>query len=440
MYCKNSVSLSGNALSHIPPQTGDGILLDTDQGAFRLFERAHTAVIGKTGYGKTTTLCQLLAQKGPMEKRIIFDPKNDFQCFCNPKRDMVLGQNCYWNIFEEILFDPLGRPLSIDDLYINSLEVAGSLLEQRLDPKKSKELYFAMAAHEILATCLAIWCDCGQRDPSYRRSFLNHAELLKYFSSVHPEDLLELVSGYERFESIQNYLHFEQGGSDPNGRLIPTKDTMAVMQELTLTIKRFLVGDFAKPGTFSVRRFLYDRQNRSLFLKFDLSKSITYGICNRAIVDLALKESVAPNPGLRGRVVYYLEELPLISAPPLKHLGTALNYGLGMNCRIVAAFQDISQMYVRYGKMETTEIMAGFTQRIIFRIDNETAEYFTKSLGFADQLHFHFDGSGRRVVQHEIRPVAESWVLNSLSVGDAIVKLPDASNAFRVHFKDGSRV
>ena len=451
--------LHGSRLTSQLPQTGDGSFLITDSGTFPLFERAHTVMLGQTGYGKSTTLKTIL-RDAPAQyaKRILFDPKDDFQCFCQEGRDLVLGRDCFWNLCEEVLFNPRGGKLTLEELYVNSIAISSLLFAQRLDPKNCREQYFPLAARVILASCLTVWCDCGQDDPEFRRKYLNNREVIRFFSSARPEDILNLVSGYEQFRHLQNYLTTEPGcvssedilalvsGSNrcdcPQETLnnvlsgAPTKDGSAVLAELTLTLQDLLIGSFAQPGDFSVRRFLYEPQNSTLLLKYDFSRSAAFGVCTRAILDLALSESLAPGAHLRGKVAFFLDELPLVSVPPLKNLPYALNYGLGMNCRIWAAFQNISQLYQHYGKDNAHSILAGFTQMIFFRLDRETADAVGDILGSNDQIRYHFAPSGRRVAHRQVRPAVENWELKNLLPGEAVVRLPDNSDPFRVHFRE----
>jgi hypothetical protein len=441
--------LQGQGLSADLPETGDGFAIQGSSGKIlRLSEQAHTSLDGMTKYGKTNLLFQLYPQIRAEVMRhggviICNDPRLEFyRRFGQEPQCLLLGQDCHWNLCEEILYgldlseaaDPAAKNQLFQVIWERSINLSAGLFQQRL--KTAKEAFFPEAGYRVFAAVLTVLCYSALAQPEFRQN-LHNGYLASLLQTGTPETITQLIRdfGVEDFNSIMFLLdHSFRGCEDVPAGSIFSEESAAIWSEVTTTLGNLLVGDWAKPGTLSVHQLIHEKQGAELFLPFSLDKAASYGPMCRALVDYALQQALSNNNRNGGKVYFVLDELPLISDPPLGYLSHALNYGLGMNLRIFAAWQNVGQLETLYGKEKAQAILGGFTQNIFFHTAPESTQWAGKRLGKVLKLDYTFNTLGQRIAgTPRMADAAEAWVVSNLNPGDILVKRPDNCNPIHFH-------
>ena len=430
MYYR-SFPLTGNLPRQEPAPARSGIRMAGRGGrCFFLSPQVHTLFLGATGFGKTTAMLRMAP---PLRERLcreggvlfFFDPKEDFLSALARPGDVVLGRTRCWNLPAEVM-EGFEARTPFGPVFERAMELSGLLFADRMRPGASGEQYFPKAARSVLAGLLAAMAMEGLSDPDLARG-LDNAALLEEVNRATPRRLLARLAPYPQLESVGYHLY-----TDGEGRL--NNESNGVLSELTLAVREMLVGSWGLPGDFTVRGFLREGGGRALFVPYDPALGTAQGACCRAVIDLALQESLSP--ALRDREkVFFLEELPLLSRPPLENLSNALNLGRGMGTRLICAAQSVGQLYHLYGQDQADALLGGFGQKILFHPnDPRGAEYLQRQLGQAQRMEYTFNSRGERVGRPRLGQALESWEISALGVGDACVCLNGSVPPFFFHF------
>ena len=127
------------------------------------------------------------------------------------------------------------------------------------------------------------------------------------------------------------------------------------------------------------------------------------------------------------------DELKLL--PNLRHLEDGINFGRSLGVKILAGLQSIDQLNANYSsESKAKNAVSGFSSVFAFQqSDFSTREYVSHLMGRNMILESYSKASGD--IQYEKREgyTVEDWDLTSLSVGEAIVKLP-SMKPFRFKF------
>ena len=425
-----SFALTGNLPGREVPG-GQGIRMPGRDGrTFCLSPQVHTLFLGATGFGKTTALLRMVpALRQEVTRRggvlFFFDPKEDFIAALARPGDVILGRTHFWNLPAEVM-EGFGPHTGFQPVFERAMEISGQLFAERMKPGAAGEQYFPKAARSVLAGLLTAQAMDGLSDPALARG-LNNAVLLDEVNRATPQRLLTRLAPYPQLESIRYHLY-----TDGEGRL--NNESNGVLSELTLAVREMLEGSWGQAGDFSVRRFLRQGEGRALFLAYDSSLGTTQGACCRAVTDLALQESLSPALKQREKV-FFLEELPLLSHPPLENLSNALNLGRGLGVRVICAAQSVSQLYHLYGQHQADALLGGFGQKLFFRPnDARGAEYLQRQLGQAQRMEYTFNSRGERVASPRLGQALESWEIARMGVGDAYVSLNGPARPFFFQF------
>lgn len=425
----HTACLTQNALSTAPGE-GEGILIRGENAVFRLSPQMHTHFTGATGSGKTTAMKSFV---GPILRQIhetgngtavIFDPKGDFRSSFAREGDVILNSGAHWNILREMQsgFD---RQTPFSDIFERAVQLSDLLFAPRLKPGASSESYFPQAASSVLAGLLSVMTMEALEDPDLAAS-MDNAALLREINLATPDRLKSRMMPYESLSSIQYHLSTSSDGTS-------TSEGNGVLSELTLCIRRTFVGSYAKSGSFSILEFLSHPEGRVVFLPFDYSMHQSQSNCARGILDLALQHSLSAENNVQN-IWFVLEELPLISDPTLINLSSVLNMGRSSGIHLLCATQSVSQLYHLYGREQAESILGGFGQSLFFRPNDAAgAEYIQHRFGNARFAEYGFSSHGERTRTVRSAPAVESWQINSLQIGEAIVSLPGLA-PFPFHF------
>jgi len=207
--------------------------------------------------------------------------------------------------------------------------------------------------------------------------------------------------------------------------------SQGVLSEMYSIIREIFIGVFAERGSFSIRNFVRDKGNRTLFIEYDLSIGSILTPIYRLMFDLALKEALGRNKPL-GNVYLICDEFKLL--PHLRHIDDGVNFGRSLGVKVFAGVQSIEQLYEIYGQSRGRNIAAGFSSVYAFRSnDTATREFVSGLFGKNIVLEQYQMSNNQLVEEKRSGQTVEDWELNSLKIGEAIVGLP-FSPPFRFYF------
>jgi type IV secretory pathway TraG/TraD family ATPase VirD4 len=385
----------------------------------------HTMLIGGTGCGKTTLFFHFVSQlKRNMTKddiMIIFDSKGDFYSnFYNKSNDLVIGNSKqysaiseHWNIYKEILADGMEG----SDFIINTQEVCKSFFEERA--KNTTNAFFPNAARDLLAAIITAFIREGKKDPSIKKDFFYNEKLKEFLDMSDPQMIMDLLGDSPDANAVLSYISGDNAQSQ------------GVLSEMYSIIREILIGVFAEKGAFSMREFVRNKGNKTLFIEYDLSIGSMLTPVYRLMFDLALKEALGRNKP-QGNVYLICDEFKLL--PHLRHIDDGVNFGRSLGVKVFAGVQSIEQLYEIYGQSRGRNIAAGFSSIYAFRSnDASTRDYVSGLFGKNIVLEKYQMLDNRIVEEKRNGQTVEDWDLNSLKTGEAVVGLP-FSQPFRFYF------
>ena len=423
-------ALEGSILSkNRPPQinfetVNIGGVCGREQMSFKLNEdilSKHLMLIGGTGCGKTNTFFHIVSQlKRKMAQNdvmIIFDTKGDYKSkFFDARYDYILSaveqeSNAVWNAFSEIL----GEGISKEDIDANVAEIAWGLFSDSIR-KNNSNPFFPNAAKDLFAAVIT----CLIRKTGYKtdliNKYLNNNFLRNFFDTLTVSVLQDLVKGQSDQAAVMTYVG---DGANPQG--------LGVFAELQTVIRKIFVGAFAKKGTFSIQKFVQQRQAKTLFIEYDLSHGATLVPIYKLLIDLALKESMgnnAKNRANKGNVYIFCDEFKLL--PELLHIEDAVNFGRSLGIKVFAGLQSIDQLIENYGEARAKNIISGFSSVLSFRANDEsTRQFVVGKFGKNYVLEQNISVGNSINEEKRIGNVVEDWELCNLGVGEAVIGLLD---------------
>ena len=378
----------------------------------------HLLLVGGTGCGKTNLFYhivrQLKSKMTPQDVMLIFDTKGDFYSRFFADGDAVIGNSAQyrkqserWSLFGEITAD--GRDAV--SIIQNTQEICKSLFSELIE--HSNNPFFPTAASGLLASVIIALIRDGAAP--------NNLDLKQFIESSDTDALRALIGKYPDLAPASAYIAGKTGAQ-----------TQGILSEMYALVREILTGVFADAGAFSMRRFIRNKGGRAVFIEYDLAIGEVLTPVYSLLFDLALKEALGRTAS-QGNVYLIADELKLL--PNLRHLDDGINFGRSLGVKIMAGLQSIDQLKANYRNEKKAEnAVSGFSSVIAFRQnDFATREYITKLMGqnlVAEEVPEK--GAEYRWVQRSGN-VVEDWDLTGLSVGDAIVSLPD-SRPFLFHF------
>jgi type IV secretory pathway TraG/TraD family ATPase VirD4 len=385
----------------------------------------HTMLIGGTGCGKTTLFYHFVSQiKRNMTQddvMIIFDSKGDFHSrFYNKSNDIVIGnskqysaQSEHWNIYKEILADGWDE----GDFIINTQEICKSFFEERT--KNTTNAFFPNAARDMLAAIIIAFIREGIKDPNIKKEFFYNNKLKEFLDASDSQMIIDLLGDSPDANAVLSYINGDNAQSQ------------GVLSEMYSIIREILIGIFADKGAFSMREFVRNKGNKTLFIEYDLSIGSMLTPVYRLMFDLALKEALGRNKP-QGNVYLICDEFKLL--PHLHHIDDGVNFGRSLGVKVFAGVQSIEQLYEIYGQSRGRNIAAGFSSVYAFRSnDTATRDYISGLFGKNIVLEKYQMLDNRIVEEKRNGQTVEDWDLNTLKIGEAIVGLP-FSQPFRFYF------
>jgi len=385
----------------------------------------HTMLIGGTGCGKTTLFYHFVSQiKRNMtsdDVMIVFDSKGDFfSKFYDASKDFVIGnsrqylsQSQHWNIYKEILADGWEER----DFILNAQEICKSFFEERT--KNTTNAFFPNAARDMLAAIIVAIIREGKKDADIKRDHFYNSKLKEFLGSSDTQRIMDVLGGSPDANAILSYISGDNAQSQ------------GVLSEMHSIMREILIGVFAEKGMFSMREFVRNKGNKTLFIEYDLSIGSMLTPVYRLMFDLALKEALGRNKA-QGNVYLVCDEFKLL--PHLRHIDDGVNFGRSLGVKVFAGVQSIEQLYEIYGQSRGRNIAAGFSSVYAFRAnDAATRDYITGLFGKNIVLEKYQRLDNQMIEEKRNGQTVEDWDMNSLKVGEAIVGLP-FSQPFRFYF------
>jgi type IV secretory pathway TraG/TraD family ATPase VirD4 len=382
-------------------------------------------LIGGTGCGKTTLFYHFVSQlKRNMtndDVMILFDSKGDFYSkFYKKSSDLVIGNSKqysadseHWNIYKEILADGWENR----DFMINTQEICKSFFEERT--KNTTNAFFPNAARDLLAAVITAFIREGKKDPQIKKEFFYNEKLKEFLDLSNPQMIMDLLADSPDANAVLSHISGDNAQSQ------------GVLSEMYSIIREIFIGVFADKGSFSMREFVRNKGNKTLFIEYDLSIGSMLTPVYRLMFDLALKEALGRNKP-QGNVYLICDEFKLL--PHLRHIDDGVNFGRSLGVKVFAGIQSIEQLYEIYGQSRGRNIAAGFSSVYAFRSNDTATRDFISGLFGKNIVLEKYQRLDNQIVEEKRNgQTVEDWDLNSLKIGEAVVGLP-FSQPFRFYF------
>ena len=382
----------------------------------------HILYTGTIGMGKTTAMFQLVDQLVENmtndDVMVIFDTKGDFkEKFYREGIDVVISADkkatAYWNIFKEVLIN------GEEHVEENLLEIVNSLFEDKI--KRSNAPFFPQAAKDVLFGIMSYIIANNEEED------LHNAELYAYLRDASISDVVDALMSIGDLKGIIDYI-YNNGES--------SEQTQGVYSELRNVTNELFVGNFRKPGDFSVREFIRQKQGKILFIEYDLGIGKVLTPIYKVLIDLAIKESLCRSAS-EGNVYYIIDEFKLL--PNLYHIDNGVNFGRSLGAKFIVAMQNIQQIIEAYGNERAYSILSAFGTSVAFRVTDRATKEFIQNLYGKNRKRLSFKGVNySEGTKSEIvyTNVVEDWDVLKLSKGEAIISILDYdSSPMRFKFK-----
>lgn len=207
--------------------------------------------------------------------------------------------------------------------------------------------------------------------------------------------------------------------------------TQGVLAELNGLMQSVFVSEFAKKGTFSIRRFIRNRGGKTAFLLYDLRRGSVLAPIYRIMIDLALKEALS-SVGSKGSVYILADELKL--APHLQYLETGITFGRSKGLKVLAGTQSITQLKSIYPESVAENIIGNFGTTIsFFSNDPKTRSHISEKFGKNYVTMSYEDRKGQEKEDQRAGFTVEDWDQYGLGIGDAIIGIGNHP-PYKFHF------
>lgn len=142
---------------------------------------------------------------------------------------------------------------------------------------------------------------------------------------------------------------------------------------------RYLPPETGADG-FSIRRHIMGEQPGWIFLSYQQQHRAALSRMIGAAVDIASRAVLSLRPDLERRVIFALDELPLLGK--VGSLVDLLTNGRKHGAMVFAGLQTVAQLRESYGRETSQTLLSCLGSWLVLRVaDAETAEYMSKYLG-----------------------------------------------------------
>lgn len=371
----------------------------------------HILFLGGIGTGKTNSIFQIVAQLqkslAPEDVMLIFDTKGDFYDTFYKKGDIVISNDekatgaqgvDYWNIFEEI-----GLDISVEEA---ANEISRTLFFEKI--QRSTQPFFPNAARDLFVGLLLHFFreDNNQtKNNEYFRSFLD---------SVSTDEVKEILQKHDDLKAMTSYI------KDPK-----SPQTLGVFSELQQLIRDIFISNFRRNGSLSMRKSIRNKGGKTIFIEYDLGSGEILTPIYRLLLDMAIKEALSRKKS-EGNVWFIIDEFRLI--PNLQHIDNGINFGRSLGAKFIIGVQNVEQIFHAYGESMARSMLSGFNTIVAFRVnDITTRQYIQERFGRNRKQEAYSSVIASRGVIEQVREanVVEDWDISNLTLGEAIIGLPE---------------
>lgn len=230
-------------------------------------------------------------------------------------------------------------------------------------------------------------------------------------------------------QEMRSYIGADTGTA--HGR---TPAEKSVLAELQINVATQLCGRWGGHGSFSMIEFEQNRAGHTLFLQYDPRDGGAADQVYQLLIDLLLT-GLMTGKHRDGKLYLFLDEAHLLGQAP-ELLIRALNYGPGIGLgTICIGTQSLAQLQQLCGEAETAALLAGLQTRIMFHTEDQISTTFVREQCGTVQTAVitYVPGIAYNALAGQTEPAVTDMELNTMGVGQAIIKLPSYP-AFFFHF------
>lgn len=379
----------------------------------------HIMILGGIGTGKTNTFFQIISQlKNSLNDNdlmIVFDTKGDFYKEFYSLGDTVISNDStatgserldYWNIFNEIDEE---HPIE------SIIEISKSVFAEACE--KTNQVFFPNAAKDLFSATLLHFFRSVSPEKCTNKN------LIDFIMSSPSNELREVLMQHQDLRGMSNYIANDD-----------SSQTQGVMSELQQVVRELFIGNFAKQGMLSLKNLVKNKGGKIVFIEYDLSLGSMLSPIYSLMFDIAIKTALGRKRS-EGNVYFITDEFRLL--PNLKHIDDAVNFGRSMGIKFMIGIQNIEQIYDNYGEERARSILSGFSTSITFRLSDEKSRNYVKGIFGQNRKSDAFIPTVQSkglVEEQRDGNVVEDWDITRLSVGEAIVGLPE-EEPFKIKFE-----
>lgn len=185
---------------------------------------------------------------------------------------------------------------------------------------------------------------------------------------------------------------------------------------------------------FSIRRYLHSDRAGFLFLSYQQQHRAALKSMIACAVDVASRAVLSLPPSHDRRVVFALDEMPLLGK--IQSIIDLATNGRKHGAMIFAGLQSISQLREGYGRETSQTLLACFGSWLVLRVsDGETAEYMSRYLGEEEKTRIVSSG-GSSSKALESASTSENWqeqvVKERVVLPSELQSLPDLRGVFNL--------
>lgn len=191
-----------------------------------------------------------------------------------------------------------------------------------------------------------------------------------------------------------------------------------------LSVLRYLPAD-AGAGDFSIREHIASENPGWIFLSYQQQHRAALSKMLAACADVAARAVLSLPPVLDRRVVFALDELPLLGK--IQSVVDLLTNGRKHGAVVFAGLQTVSQLRENYGRDTAQTLLACLGSWLVLRVsDSETAEYMSKYLGDEEKTRTTRSGGQSSKSMDFGKTNSDNW--NEQIVKDRIVMPSELQN------------
>lgn len=369
--------------------------------------------VGATGFGKTYCTKKMVREiRNNIDNysMVVVQVKDDFDDLYK-SGDLFLeqginsGRSIRWNLFKDILAD--GYDIKMIEL--NTRQFVNHLFSYKKD---AKEQFFVEGATELLYCIIITFIKLGTNNLHERKNLTNRG-LRDFFLNYKEDDYIRVIENCGE----QGVLNRILGGETDN------RQAIGVWGELVTTALQTLIDVFAEDGDFSIREFVREKNNRTLFINYDPSYKDTQVKIFGSMINLMLNEVLSRNNS-DGSMVLVCDELPVIGKIDIAQ---AVNIGRAKGLKTIIGCQSIEQLYSIYGEKEGRNLMAGLCTKLYFKPNDSTTKQYMQDDFGKELADYMLLSPGGCCSERREGYVLEDFYIGEMQTGECFVNISDGT-------------